>query len=183
MTLLVYIAQSLDGFIAGKHGELDWLNDLPNPENSDFGFNDFLDGIDAIVMGRNTFEIVKGFDGWPYTKPVFVISSTLTELPPEYAGKAKILDLQPREIIDQLHKEGFDDLYIDGGLLIQSFLIENLIDELIITSIPVLLGEGISLFGKLDNRIRFKLHKSEILNNSLVKNHYLKISQEQDLLP
>ncbi|TFG50246.1 MAG: dihydrofolate reductase [Anaerolineales bacterium] len=178
MTLYVYIAQSLDGYIAGKNGELDWLDNLPNPENSDFGFSAFMNEIDAVVMGRNTFETVMEFDGWLYTKPVFVISSSLAELPQEYTGKAKILDLVPREIIDQLHKEGFDNLYIDGGALIQSFLAENLIDELIITTIPVLLGEGIPLFGELEKRINFKLHKSEVLSSYLVKNHYRKITRE-----
>jgi len=183
MTLFIYIAQSLDGYIAGKNGELDWLNNIPNPVNSDFGFSAFMNEIDAIVMGRNTFEVVKGFNSWPYTKPVFVISSSLAELPPEFSGKAEIMDQQPKQIVDQLHKKGYNQLYIDGGSLIQSFLAENLIDELIITSIPVLLGGGISLFGKLENRIHFKLHKSEILSGSLVKNHYRKITKEQDPIP
>ena len=95
MTLYVYIAQSLDGYIADVNGGLDWLNDIPNPDNSDFGFADFMDKMNAIVMGRNTFEMVPSFGMWPYSKPVYVISSTLTELPEEYSGKAEILNLKP----------------------------------------------------------------------------------------
>ena len=174
MTLYVYIAQSLDGFIADKNGGLDWLNEIPNPDNSDFGFAEFMSSIDAVVMGRNTFEKVHSFGMWPYAKPVYIISSTLNELPKEYFGKAEILNLKPHQIIEKLNKEGFNNLYIDGGALIQSFLSEDLIEELIITSIPVLLGDGISLFGKLDKSLKFKLQRSEVLIDSLVKSHYIR---------
>lgn len=119
MALYVYIAQSLDGYIADKNGGLDWLNDIPNPDKSDFGFAEFMSKIDVIVMGRNTFETVQSFGMWPYTKPVYVISSTLTKLPEEYSGKAEVLNLKPPHIIDYLAKKGFNNLYIDGGALIQ----------------------------------------------------------------
>jgi len=174
MAIYVYIAQSLDGYIADKDGGIDWLNEIPNPENDDFGFAEFIGKIDAIVMGRRTFEKVMSFGMWPYAKPVYVISSTLRELPKEYTGKAEILNLQPSQIIKDLDKKGFKNLYIDGGALIQSFLSRDLIDELIITSIPVLLGDGISLFGKLEDSIKFKFHKSEVLLDSLVKMHYVR---------
>ena len=172
MTIYVYIAQSLDGYIAGKHGELDWLNDIPNPDHSDFGFADFMNRVDALVMGRNTFEVVQTFDMWPYTKPVYVISTTLNALPPAYAGKAKLLNLKPVQIVEKLKQDGLNNLYVDGGTLIQSFLAKNLIDELIITTIPVLLGGGIPLFGELSKSLALELVKSEVLVNSLVKNHY-----------
>lgn len=172
MSLYVYIAQSLDGYIADKNGGIDWLNEIPNPENSDFGFAEFIGKIDAIVMGRNTFETAISFGVWIYTKPVYVVSATLNDLPQEYSGKAEILNLKPKQIIETLAKNGMKNLYIDGGALIQSFLSEDLIDELIITSIPILLGGGIPLFGELDNSLKFKFQKSEVLNNSLVKSYY-----------
>jgi len=172
MSLYVYIAQSLDGYIADKNGDIDWLMDIPNPENSDFGFAEFMSKIDAVVMGRNTFEKVNSFGVWSYTKPVYVISASLHDLPQKYSGEVEILNLKPKQIIETLEKEGMKNLYIDGGSLIQSFLSEDLIDELIITSIPVLLGGGIPLFGKLNNSLKFKFQKSEVLNNSLVKSHY-----------
>jgi dihydrofolate reductase len=172
MTTYVYVATSLDGYIADKNGRVDWLNEIPNPENSDFGFAEFMDKIDAVVMGRNTFEQVLTFGTWPYNKPVYVISTTLSQLPDEYAGKAYLLSLKPLEIIEYLKKEGMENLYIDGGALIQSFLSTDLIDEFIITSVPVLLGGGIPLFGKLSNRFKLDHLNTEVLNNYLVRSHY-----------
>lgn len=176
MTIFVYIARSLDGFIAGKNGDLDWLNDIPNPDNSDFGFAEFMSNIDAVVMGRNTFEKVQSFGMWPYTKPVYVISASLRELAQEYAGKAEILNLKPSEIIKKLNRYGMKNLYVDGGALIQSFLSEDLVDEIIVTSIPVLLGNGIPLFGPLSHTLKFKHRKTEVFNNSLVKSHYIRLT-------
>jgi dihydrofolate reductase len=172
MTTYVYIARSLDGFIADKDGNIDWLNNIPNPESNDFGFNEFMNHIDAVVMGRNTFEKVVSFGVWPYNKPVYIISTSLNSLPQKYSGKAEILNLNPSQIIEKLKKDGMKYLYIDGGALIQSFLSEDLIDELIITTIPILLGGGIPLFGKLHNRLKFRHIKIEVLINSLVKSYY-----------
>ena len=174
MTIYVYIAQSLDGFIADKNGELDWLNEIPNPDNSDFGFAEFISNIDAIVMGRNTFETVQSFGVWPYIKPVYVISTSIKALPQEYSGKVEVLNLKPIEIIEELHKIGMIHLYVDGGVLIQSFLSEDLVDEIIITTIPVLLGGGIPLFGDLNHSLKFNLLKTEVLVGSLVKSHYIR---------
>ncbi len=168
----VYIATSLDGYIADKNGGIEWLNDIPNPDNDDFGYTDFMEKIDAIVMGRNTFQKVLTFGGWPYIKAVYVVSSSITELPDELSDKVKILNCNPLDLVERLNKEGHKNLYIDGGLLIQSFLSEDLIDELIITTIPILLGNGISLFGELNNSLKFSHVKTEILLNSLVKSTY-----------
>lgn len=172
MTLYIYIAQSLDGYIAGPNGDLDWLNNIPNPDNNDFGFAEFMKQIDAVVMGRNTFEKVQTFGIWPYSKPVYVASGSLKSLPSEYSGKAQIINLSPSEIVEKLEKEGLSNIYIDGGALIQSFLTKDLIDELIITTVPILLGSGISLFGKLETSVELKFRQSEILINSLVKSYY-----------
>ena len=174
MTTYVYIATSLDGYIADKNGNIEWLNEIPNPENSDLGFVEFMNKIDAVVMGRNTFTKVQSFGLWPYHKPVYVSSSSLTQLPEEFADKAQIINLKPLAIIENLNKDGMTNLYIDGGALIQSFLREDLIDELIITSIPVLLGDGIPLFGKLRNSLKFSHQNTEILLNSLVQSHYIR---------
>jgi dihydrofolate reductase len=173
MTHYVYIAQSLDGYIAGPNGELDWLENIDNPEQSDFGFSAFMQVVDALLMGKNTFEMVASFGQWPYQKPVFVVSNSLTSLPSGFDGKAQLLKGDPKELVAVLHGQGFNDLYIDGGLLIQSFLKENLVDELIISTIPVLLGEGIPLFGNCSNRINLNLKSSEVLAGQLVKSHYI----------
>ena len=175
MTNYIYIASSLDGFIATKDGGLDWLNEIPNPDQSDYGYAEFNSGIDAIVMGRNTFEKVLTFDFWPYDKPVFVLSNSLDSVPDDISGKAEIVKGDLRKLIDNLKKRGLRNLYVDGGRGIQSFLEEDLIDEMIITRVPILLGEGIPLFGKLKNSLKFSLKKTESLNETLVKTHYTRI--------
>lgn len=168
----VYIATSLDGYIAEKDGGLDWLMNIPNPTGSDFGFADFMSGIDALVMGRATFEKVLSFDQWPYDKPVFVLSREMTMLPSDMAGKAELLCGDIDQILATLNQRGMTRLYIDGGKTVQSFLAADLIDELIVTSIPVLLGDGIPLYGALDGQLDFELVGSEVLLGQMVKSHY-----------
>lgn len=168
----VYVAQSLDGFIAGSNGELDWLKDIDNPEQDDFGFSAFMSTVDALIMGKNTFEKVLSFEMWPYEKPVFIASSSLAAVPSSVENKAFLLRGTPQEMVSALRAKDYDNLYIDGGALIQSYLAEQLIDELIITTVPVLLGEGISLFGFLPKKVKLKLIGSKVLLNQLVTAHY-----------
>lgn len=172
MANYVYIATSLDGFIATKDGGIDWLMETPNPDNSDYGYAEFINRVDAIIMGRNSYEKVLTFGEWPYNKKVFILSNTLKSLSENMINKAEIINGDLKNIISQLANRGFLNLYIDGGKVIQSFLNENLIDELIITRIPILLGEGIPLFGKLSKQIKLTHTKTETLNEQLVKSHY-----------
>jgi len=108
MANYVYIATSLDGFIATPDGGLDWLSEIPNPEQSDYGFTRFLNGIDAIVMGRKTFQTVLTFNSWPYNKPVFVLSNTLDTIPKIVADKAEIIKGDLQEIVKLLHDRGYN---------------------------------------------------------------------------
>ena len=174
MANYVYIATSLDGFIATSDGGLDWLMEIPNPDKSDYGFVDFIKGIDALVMGRNTFEKVLSFDEWPYNKPVFVLSNSLMEMPKHVVGKAEIVKGDIKNVINHLNKRGYKNLYIDGGKVIQSFLKEDLIDEMIITKVPVLLGKGIPLFGEIDHSLKFRHTRTEVFNKTLVKSYYVR---------
>jgi len=175
MPNIVYIATSLDGFIATKDGGLEWLDDIPNPDGSDFGFEEFINRIDAIVMGRKTFEKVLSFGiEWPYTKPVFVLSYSLKELPSELISKCEIVNGKPADIVEKLNTKGYNNLYIDGGKTIQSFLSEDIIDEMIISLVPVLLGDGIPLFGKDPVMKTFEHINTEIFENHLVKSHYIR---------
>ncbi|QHP76235.1 dihydrofolate reductase [Proteus vulgaris] len=177
MNIVVYIATSLDGYIADKQGNIDWLTSIENPENLDFGFADFLSGIDAIVMGRTTFETIMGFDiEWPYEQPVFILSNTIKELPVALPDNVSILSGNVTEIIKKLKGNGYNRVYIDGGKTVQGFINEGFVDELIITRIPILLGEGIPLFIPNDKRIEFTHHKTEIYLDSFVKSHYKKIN-------
>jgi len=172
----VFIATSLDGFIADKNGGVDWLQSTPNPDNIDMGYGEFTAQIDALVMGRTTFETVCGFDiDWPYQKPVFVLSKTLTEIPEKYRDVAFLIKGTLTEILDQIHQKGLYRLYIDGGATIQNFLREDLIDDMVITIIPVLLGEGIPLFSNLPNELDFKCTRSTVFLDKVVQNHFKRI--------
>lgn len=169
----VFIATSLDGYIADKNGGIGWLNSIPNPDHEDMGYTEFFEDIDGLVIGRKTFETVLGFDiDWPYSKPVFVLSNSLKEIPETLRGKAFLLHGTLTEILDQIHAKGIDHLYIDGGTTIQNFLIEDLIDELVITTIPVLLGGGSPLFGELSKELDFELIESKIFLNQITQNRY-----------
>ena len=175
MSNIVYIAASLDGYIADKNGSVDWLHELPNPEGSDMGFGELMERVDGLVMGRNTFEMVLSFGvDWPYNKPVFVLSNRLTQLPEGVEDKAFLFNGTPKEVMSKINALGYNNLYIDGGVTIQNFLKADLIDEMIITTIPVLLGGGSPLFGDLLEPLKFSYVKSEPLLDCVVKNYYLR---------
>ena len=172
MANIVYVAESLDGYIAGPNGELDWLNSIPKPENCDYGWGEFIDRIDAILMGKNTFDVVLSFGEWHYTKPVFVLSNSLKNIPEKLNDKCSLISGSVSEVVSELNNKGYKNIYVDGGKVIQSFLNEGLIDELIITKIPVLLGDGIPLFSNLTKTTNWKLIKSVQYENDLVKCYY-----------
>lgn len=169
----VFIATSLDGYIADRHGGIEWLNLIPNPDQIDMGYHSFMSRIDALIMGRKTFEKVLSFGiPWPYDKPVFVWSKTFKEIPDELTGKVELIAGQPKEILENLYRSGLGRIYIDGGKTIQSFLRDDLIDEMIITRIPVMLGTGLPLFGEIPQMLVFSLVKSEIFLNQIVQDCY-----------
>lgn len=169
----VFIATSIDGYIADKNGGIDWLHSIPNPDNDDMGYVEFIKEIDALVMGRKTFETVLGFDvDWPYSKPVFVLSNKLKEIPASHKDKAFLIKGTLTEILEQIHNKGLNRLYIDGGTTIRNFLKEDLIDEMVLTTIPILLGGGSSLFTELPNKLKFELIGKKTYLNQISQNHY-----------
>jgi dihydrofolate reductase len=173
MSNIVFIATSLDGYIADKDGGLDWLQTIPNPDNLDMGYVELIGRIDALVMGRKTFEKVCSFDcDWPYSKPVFVLSNSMKSIPEGYEGKAEPISGFLPDVIAAIHQKGHKHIYIDGGVTVQNFLKDNLIDEMIITVIPILLGDGTPLFGKLPKPIEFEYVKTEVFLDAIVQNHY-----------
>lgn len=176
MANIVFIATSLDGFIAEKDGGLDWITKIPNLDNNDCGFSELMNRIDALVMGRKTYEQVLSFDGkWPYSKMVFVLSKTLNTVEPSLKGKVEVINGGIKEIVDRLNEGGYNNLYIDGGKTIQSFLREDLIDEIIITKAPIKLNDGIPLFENKDHESKFELTSTERFENGLVQDCYKKI--------
>ena len=176
----VFIATSLDGFIARKNGELDWL-DAANatiPEGEDGGYQAFMETVDVLVMGRNTYEKVLSFGPWPYGQTsVVVLSSQAIEFPTHLPHTIKHSSATPRELYERLASEGAKHLYIDGGLTIQRFLAAGLIDELIITVIPVLLGEGIPLFGPLEKDISLTCVSTKAFEFGFVQLHYAVVKE------
>lgn len=170
---LVFIGTSLDGYIADRNGGLNWLTAIPNPEQSDMGYTEFMAQVDALVMGRKTFETVCGFEGdWPYAKPIFIVSRTLDTIAEEYRDKAELVKGSLVQILEKIHNKGYHRLYIDGGVTIQNFLKEDLIDEITITTIPIVLGGGSALFSILPKELEFTLVESKIFLNQLVQSHY-----------
>ena len=173
MNNIVYIGTSIDGYISAPDGNLDWLNYVPVPEGDDLGFSAFMERIDAVVMGRKTFETLIGFGlGWCYPKPGIILSTTLKSVPDEFKDHVQVASGTPREIFRLAQSQGFQSLYIDGGVTVRRFLRDDLIDEMIITEIPLLLGGGAPLFGELDQRLGFELVESTVLLNQLVKRRY-----------
>jgi dihydrofolate reductase len=166
----VYIAISLDGFIARRNGDIDWLTGGESGE--DYGYADFISTVDHIVMGRNTFEKVLSFGGWHYDKKVIVLTSRDLTLPPELTGKAEALHVSPRELILELEGRNSRHIYLDGGVTIQRFLREGLVDEMTITTIPILIGKGLPLFGPLEKDVKLELLKSQSFKNGFVQNKY-----------
>jgi dihydrofolate reductase len=171
MKTTAYIGTSLDGFIARKDGDIDWLIQFENQEVNQ-NYEKFISVIDAIVMGRGTFEKVLTFPSWPYKKTVFVLSNHIKQIPDRLKEKVIILSMEPKKVLDYLSDNGFSNIYVDGGKVIQSFLKEDLIDELIITRVPILIGSGIPLFGDLDNDLQFKHMQTNVYSNGLVKSLY-----------
>ena len=152
----VFIATSLDGFIARENGDIDWLNDANAtvPEGEDCGYQPFMASVDVLIMGRKTYEQVLSFGSWPYGQTrVIVMSRSPIQFPAELPACVTHSAAMPRMLYDRLVNEGAQHLYIDGGVTIQRFLAAGLIDELTITIIPILLGEGTPLFGPLGKDI------------------------------
>ena len=175
---IVFIAKSIDGYIADKNGGIDWLNSTPNTNQIDMGFGKFMSSIDAIVMGRTTFEMVCSFDiSWPYTVPVFVLSTTLKKVPEKYAKNVELIKGTLKKVLAKIHSKGFSKLYIDGGKTIQSFLKEDLIDEMTITTMPILLGGGFSLFGDLEKPLEFEHIESQVFLDAVVQDTYRRKKQ------
>ena len=169
MRVSVFIATSLDGFIARTNGDLDWLPEAPE----DHGYDEFMATVDTIVMGRHTYEKVLTFGAWPFTKPVVVLTSRPMTPPPDGAA-VTAMHGTPSEIVAALAATGVQSIYLDGGVTVQRFLEAGLLDRLIITRIPVLLGAGIPLFGALSRDVRLRHVRTESWPSGLVQSEYLR---------
>jgi dihydrofolate reductase len=162
----VFCAVSLDGYLARKDGAIDWLKPAEsNLPPADTGFDAFMASVDYVVMGRNTFDVVAAMPGpWFYTKPVYVLTTR-----PLVHGKAESGRHTPAELVALMERRGATRLYVDGGRTIQEFLRAGLIDDLVITQIPVLIGSGIPLFGALSKDVALTIESSRVLGGGAVQ--------------
>jgi len=171
----VFIATSLDGFISRQDGSIDWLNEANGSvtPGEDCGYKAFADGVDVLVMGRHTFDLVRTFDAWPYgEKRVVVLSSQAVDIPKDWSSTVSHSSEAPEVLLRRLESEGFKHAYIDGGITIQRFLRAGLIDEITITLIPMLLGAGRPLFGALEKDLKLKLLRTKAYEFGFVQVTY-----------
>ncbi len=166
----IYISSSIDGFIAREDGSLDWLDSVGGSDE-DYGFKRFLTGIDAVIMGRKTYEVASSAYGttmWPYTgKKMFILSQTLQNVIPE----AELFSGDIGRLLQRLHVEGVGTIWIDGGKTISQFLRLGLVDEMILSIIPHLLGSGIPLF-TIGKEMPCQLLSARSYPSGLVQMHY-----------
>lgn len=169
----VMMAMTLDGFVARQDHTLDWLM-KQNTKDEDHGFEEFLSHIDVIVMGSGSFKTVLGFEQWPYSKPVTVMSHRLSQkdVPIELQDQVEITDLEPVPLMETLKTKGISRVYVDGGAVVQSFLRQGLIADLKLAVVPILIGNGIRLFGDLDADVDLTLTGVKSFPSGLVEMLY-----------
>ena len=170
MTVSVFVGTSVDGFIARRNGDFDFL---PADGGEPHGYDEFMATVDALVIGRNTFEKVLTFPIWPYGKKrVVILSSRPVDLSAVRGGVVEQMSGEPAEIVAKLASTGADHLYVDGGITIQRFLRAGLVHRLTVTQVPVLVGDGVPLFGPLLRDVRLKHIATHQYPSGLVKSEY-----------
>jgi dihydrofolate reductase len=166
----VFVGTSVDGFIARKDGSLDFL---PADGGEPHGYDEFFASVDALVIGRKTFETVLAFETWPYGKKrVVVLSRRSLDFSGVRGGVVERMNGDPSEIVAKLAADGVQHIYVDGGGTIQRFLRAGLVQRLTITRVPVLIGDGILLFGSLPHDFRLRHVATQAYSSGLVKSEY-----------
>jgi dihydrofolate reductase len=170
MKMSVFVGTSLDGFIARPNGQYDFL---PADGGEPHGYDEFIATVDAIVIGRKTFETVLAFPEWPYGKRrIVVLSSRPLDFSSVRGGVVEQMSGAPAEIASRLASTGVQHVYVDGGITVQGFLRAGLIQRITITRVPVLIGDGIPLFGALPRDVRLRHVATQHYASGLVKSEY-----------
>jgi len=182
MKCSVYIATSADGYIATHEGNVDWLHTSGNREadmsnNPDMGFNDFIGSIDCMIMGRKCMDAISSFnltpEQWPYGKAkIYVLSNSIKEAPENLHGKVEMYCGDLTKLISQLENEGYKHAYIDGGTTITAFINLQLINEITITKVPIILGNGVPLFGEINNPIKLINSEATAFPNDFIQEKF-----------
>lgn len=182
MKCSVYIATSADGYIATPEGSVDWLGDAGKQnadmsQNPDMGFNDFIASVDCMIMGRKCMETISGFnlepEQWPYGDiKIYVLSNSIKVAPENVRDKVEIYSGDVLELVSRLKNSGYKHAYIDGGTTITCFLNHQLINEMTITKAPIILGDGIPLFGKMNNRVKLSNSEAIVFPNDFLQIKY-----------
>jgi dihydrofolate reductase len=165
----VFVGTSVDGFIARTNGGLDWL---PPGGGEEHGYTAFMATVDAIVMGRGTFDAVLAFDRWPFEKPVIVLTTHDGDASVPPGARVEFMSGAPRDVVWQLAERGLTHLYVDGGVTIQRFLNAGLIDRMTVTRVPVIIGAGIPLFGPTTRDVRLEHAGTRTYPSGLVTTEY-----------
>jgi dihydrofolate reductase len=176
MRCSAFIATSVDGYIATKSGDVDWL-ETAGKSSADMGFNSYIASVDCIIMGRKTMEKLSSFnlapEHWPYGDiPIFVLSNTCKEAPDNLNEKVEMYSGEISQLIARIKNEGYQHAYIDGGATITSFINLQFLDDMTITYVPILLGGGVSLFGEIHNHIKLEKTQADVFPNDCVQIKY-----------
>jgi len=168
----VFMATSLDGFVAREDRSLDWL--MKYEDTGDTSYQEFIKDKDVLIMGKGSFKTIMSFDSWPYNIPVIVMSKTLNnnDIPSELKDKVSLTTLSPIDVMKSCFKQGYKKAYVDGGLIVQSFLNNGLINEITLTQIPILIGSGKRLFGPLTKDIDLILKSTRSYGKGFVQTTY-----------
>jgi dihydrofolate reductase len=170
----VFVAISMDGYLARLNGDLDWLTKTAAANASeDYGYKEFFDTVDTVILGRKTYEHLLSLNDWPYAgKRTIVLSRDAGKVPGDLAYPVNIMSGPPAGLVRRLEVEGAHHVYVDGGTTIRGFLNAGAINEMIITFVPVLIGSGIPLFGKLDRDVKLQHVETTLYRNSLLQSKY-----------
>lgn len=169
----IFVATSLDGFIAREDGSIDWLPEINLSGGEDYGFNAFLSAVDVVVMGRRSYEKLLELGEWPYgEKPVVVLTSRPWERASHLPASVTSMSGSPVEVLTNLARHGWERVYLDGGRTIQTFLRAGLVQRLIVTRVPILIGSGLPLFGPLERDVKLRHVSTRTFPPGLVQHEY-----------
>lgn len=174
MQISAFIATSLDGFIARPDQSIDWLENATSDATEDYGYEAFVSTVSSVVMGRKTFQRIQTFPQWPFQhQRVIVLSQTMKEVPASLKDSVQLFNGTPGQLVEILDAEGDTHVYVDGSRAIQSFIDENLLSDITLTTLPILIGEGVSLFGKLARDVHLTHVNTKAFQNGFVQSFYL----------